>query len=119
MGGGGFGAPPAIVSPESTFRYHTAAVEDVDWHGKDANLIGSCGDDGLICLWDARGNGYGGGGGGGTTTTTPMHVVRNAHDGDVNGMEFHPTNEHLLASCGSTTTMTTRRRRGRGGRIRR
>jgi hypothetical protein len=54
-----------------------------------ANLIGSCGDDGLICLWVA---------------TTPMHVVRNAHDGDVNGMEFHPTNEHLFWRAADRTT---------------
>ncbi len=101
MGGGGGGAPnPVVLSPESTFRYHTAAVEDVDWHNRDPNMVGSCGDDGLICLWDVtRGNNDNGNNNGGGSK--PLHVIRNAHDGDVNGMEFHPTNEHLLASCGS------------------
>jgi WD40 repeat protein len=90
------------LSPESTFRYHTAAVEDVDWHNKDPNMVGSCGDDGLICLWDVmRGNNNGGSSSTHGDGGKPLHVIRNAHDGDVNGMEFHPTNEHLLASCGS------------------
>lgn len=31
----------------------------------------------------------------------PVHVVRDAHEGDVNSLEFHPVNEFLLASGGS------------------
>ena len=72
---------PAIVSPEATFAYHTDVVEDVDWHNKDANMVGSCGDDGLVCLWDARRD----------PNADPIHVVRNAHDGDVNGIVLPAT----------------------------
>ena len=35
------------------------------------------------------------------SASKPMHVIEKAHDGDVNSMEFHPTNEFLLASGGS------------------
>lgn len=80
-----------IVSPTAQFLYHTDVVEDVDWHNKDVNMIGSCGDDKIICLWDIREG----------KRTKPMHIIAKAHDGDVNSMEFHPTNEFLLASGGS------------------
>ena len=83
---------PMIIDPIITFRYHTDVVEDVDWHNFDVNMIGSCGDDGNICLWDIR-----------KDPTVPIHVVNNAHGpgGDVNGMEFHLANEFLFATGGS------------------
>jgi WD40 repeat protein len=85
-------AETGAIEPVVTFRYHTDVVEDVDWQNFDVNTIGSCGDDGCICLWDVR-----------KDPTMPVHVVNNAHGtgGDVNGMEFHPTNEYLFATCGS------------------
>ena len=85
------GKSGAVVHPEATFEYHTDVVEDVDWHNRDPNMIGSCGDDRLICLWDAREG----------KRDRPIKVVKEAHAGDVNGLEFHPTNEFLLASGGS------------------
>jgi histone-binding protein RBBP4 len=83
---------PIILDPVITFRYHTDIVEDVDWHNFDVNMIGSCGDDGNICLWDIR-----------KDPTVPIHVISNAHGHgeDVNGMEFHLTNEFLFATGGS------------------
>ena len=89
--GGGSGGGPVVISPDATFEYHTDVVEDVDWHNRDINMIGSCGDDGLVCLWDIRRD----------ASMSPLHVIKDAHDGDVNGMEFHPINEFLLATCGS------------------
>ena len=80
-----------VVNPMATFKYHTDVVEDVDWHNRDANLIGSCGDDRLICLWDVRDG----------KRDKPINVVTEAHLGDVNSLEFHPTNEFLFASGGS------------------
>ena len=87
----GGGSSSMIVNPIAQFLYHTDVVEDVDWHNKDINMIGSCGDDKIICLWDVREG----------KRSKPMHVIEKAHDGDVNSMEFHPTNEFLLASGGS------------------
>ena len=80
-----------VVKPTATFSYHTDVVEDVDWHNRDANMIGSCGDDKLICLWDVREG----------KRDKPIHIVKEAHAGDVNSMEFHPSNEFLLATGGS------------------
>lgn len=80
-----------IVNPTAQFLYHTDVVEDVDWHNKDVNMFGSCGDDKVICLWDIREG----------RRTKPIHIISKAHDGDVNSMEFHPTNEFLFASGGS------------------
>ena len=80
-----------VVKPSATFKYHTDVVEDVDWHNHDANMIGSCGDDKLICLWDVREGKY----------DKPIHIVKDAHSGDVNSLEFHPMNEYLFASGGS------------------
>lgn len=85
------GKSGTVVRPEATLEYHTDVVEDVDWHRRDANMIGSCGDDQLICLWDVREG----------KRDKPIHVIRGAHNGDVNSLEFHPTNEFLLASGGS------------------
>ena len=39
-------APGTQIQATTTLVGHTAAVEDVAWHPKDAHLIGSCGDDG-------------------------------------------------------------------------
>lgn len=80
-----------VVAPTATLRCHTAMVEDVDWHRRDANIVGSCGDDRRICIWDVREG----------KTDRPLHTIECAHDGDVNSIEFHPTNEFLLATGGS------------------
>ncbi|KAL7463396.1 hypothetical protein ACHAXS_003771 [Conticribra weissflogii] len=77
-----------VVRPTDTLQFHTDVVEDVDWHKRDINMIGSCGDDRLICLWDVREG----------KREKPAHIIRDAHKGDVNSLAFHPTNEFLMAS---------------------
>jgi len=77
------------IDPLTTFLGHEDVIEDVDWHKLDPNLIGSCGDDGHIMLWDVRQRG---------TINGAAHVIRNAHEKDIHCIEFHPTNEFLLAS---------------------
>lgn len=37
-----------VISAEATLEYHTEVVEDVDWHNRDPNMIGSCGDDRMV-----------------------------------------------------------------------
>jgi histone-binding protein RBBP4 len=88
-----------IMDPLCTFTGHTGPVEDVDWHKLDPYLIGSCGDDATVRLWDTRAA---------TTTSTSdtsqrvvtqeAHAIHKAHDGDVHCLAFHPTNEFLLAT---------------------
>ena len=80
-----------VVSPEATLTHHTDVVEDVDWHNRDINIVGSCGDDKMVCLWDVRES----------KRNKPIHVIEEAHKGDVNSLEFHPINEFLLATGGS------------------
>ncbi|KAL3765317.1 hypothetical protein ACHAWO_010006 [Cyclotella atomus] len=79
------------VSPYATLKYHTDVVEDVDWHKMDANMVGSVGDDRIVCLWDVRKG----------SNDKPVHLVEKAHGGDVNCIEFHPTKEFMFATGGS------------------
>lgn len=81
------------IKPVSSFNAHTAFVEDVDWHPKDANMFGSVGDDKVIHLWDSR------------TVDKPMHSVVEAHDGDINCISFNPFNENVFATGSSDKTV--------------
>ena len=83
------------IDPISTFTGHTAAIEDVDWHKLDPYLIGSCGDDVTIRLWDVRES----------NSTKATHVIEQAHGGDVHCLSFHPTNEFLLATGSADRTV--------------
>lgn len=85
-----------IMDPICTFTGHTGPVEDVDWHKLDPHLIGSCGDDATVRLWDVRA--ARGASSTASTTTKEAHLISKAHDGDVHCLAFHPTNEFLLAT---------------------
>jgi histone-binding protein RBBP4 len=76
------------IKPLSVFSSHSKTVEDVDWHPRDPNLIGSVSDDRCIMIWDVREK----------NPTKPVHRVSNAHDDDVNCMSFNPVNEFVLAT---------------------
>ena len=76
------------ISPQATFAMHTATVEDVAWHGKDPNMMGSVGDDRRICIWDTRTE----------VTKVPIHNIVDAHDGDINCIAFNPFMEYVLAT---------------------
>ena len=67
-------------------------MEDVAWHCKDPNLLGSVGDDKCIILWDIR-------------QPKPLHVVKDAHDGDINSIAFNPMNKHLFATGSADKTV--------------
>ena len=75
-----------IVSLE---KVHTAAVQDVDWHKHDANMIASVGDDKQLVLWDMR------------KPAETIHVVKEAHKDDINTVAFNPMNEFLVATGSS------------------
>lgn len=81
------------VQALSTFRGHTDVVEDVDWHAKDPNMIGSVSDDRSIRIWDTR------------ETTKAAHVVSKAHEGDVNCISFNPINEYIFATGSADNTV--------------
>ncbi|XP_068150301.1 GATOR2 complex protein Wdr59 [Drosophila tropicalis] len=45
---------PAEPYYENSLRGHTRTVTDIDWHGKDANLLVSCSIDTFSHIWDLR-----------------------------------------------------------------
>jgi histone-binding protein RBBP4 len=83
------------LDPISVFKGHTAAIEDVDWHKLDPHLIGSCGDDVTVRIWDVREK----------NATSSASIIEKAHDGDVHCLSFHPTNEFLLATGSADKTV--------------
>jgi histone-binding protein RBBP4 len=81
------GATPGTqITTQKTFSCHTAMVEDVAWHCKDTNMIGSVGDDQRICIWDTR------------TPEKPTHNVSDAHKSDINCIAFNPQMEYIFAT---------------------
>lgn len=83
------------MKPVSVFKGHTEVVEDVDWHHRDMNLVGSVGDDRSIRIWDIRKD----------NATESAHRILNAHDADINSIAFNPVNEFLLATGSSDKTV--------------
>jgi WD40 repeat protein len=83
------------IQPLSIFKGHTAVVEDIDWHAKDANLIASVSDDRSIRLWDIRTGAAKG----------HDHIVENAHAGDINGVSFNPVMEMTFATASADKTV--------------
>jgi histone-binding protein RBBP4 len=84
--------PGTQITTPTTFRCHTATVEDVAWHCKDSNMIGSVGDDQRICIWDTR------------QPDQPIHNIVNAHESDINCIAFNPQLEYIMATgCAGTS----------------
>ena len=77
------------------FRGHTDVVEDVDWHKRDPNMIGSVGDDKCLMIWDVREK----------NPNKAVHVVKDAHDADINCIAFNPINEYVLATGSADKTV--------------
>lgn len=87
----------------ATLKGHEDVVEDVDWHPKDPNMIGSVGDDKTIRLWDIRKPHTPEGSNSHSSSLT--HTVRNAHDHDINCIAFNPEKEFLMATGSSDKTV--------------
>jgi histone-binding protein RBBP4 len=88
------------IHAKATFHGHTDVVEDVDWHPKDPNMIGSVGDDKTVRLWDIRQNNEAS-----TNADGATHTVENAHANDVNCIAFNPVNEFLFATGSADKTV--------------
>lgn len=82
----------AQVQALHTWTGHTSVVEDVDWHRFSPHLFGSVGDDKSFCLWDVRKA---------SGDNKAVEVVKNAHNDDINCVQFNPLNEYLVATGGS------------------
>mmetsp|Transcript_9618 Transcript_9618/g.14319 ORF Transcript_9618/g.14319 Transcript_9618/m.14319 type:complete len:433 (+) Transcript_9618:363-1661(+) len=86
-------ASTVVLNALCSFEGHTDVVEDVAWHTRDPNMIGSVGDDRAIFLWDVREH------------QEPAHKIVNAHAGDINGIAFNPVNEFLFATSSADKTV--------------
>ncbi len=89
------GSSGTQIKPVSVFSGHTDIVEDVDWHHRDENLIGSVGDDKSIRIWDVRK----------INPANSVHCTENAHEEDINSIAFNPVNEFLFATGSSDKTV--------------
>jgi histone-binding protein RBBP4 len=82
-----------ICQATTILKGHTATVEDVDWHAKDANLLASVSDDASLRIWDIR------------EPLNPVHLVEKAHETDINCVAFNPQNEFILATGSADNTI--------------
>ncbi|KAJ3693146.1 hypothetical protein LUZ60_012241 [Juncus effusus] len=78
-----------VLHAQQVFDAHEEAVEDVEWHVKDANIFGSVGDDHKLMIWDLR-------------SDKPQHSIV-AHKNEVNSLSFNPFNEWILATASKDT----------------
>mmetsp|Transcript_32694 Transcript_32694/g.49270 ORF Transcript_32694/g.49270 Transcript_32694/m.49270 type:complete len:472 (+) Transcript_32694:201-1616(+) len=83
------------MKPLCVMQGHTSAVEDVDWHRRDCNMIASVGDDKALMIWDVREK----------NPEKPVHGVQDAHEGDINCVAFNPINEFVLATGSADKTV--------------
>lgn len=79
----------------NTFSGHHDVVEDVDWHHKDPNMIGSVGDDCQVLIWDVREK----------NPTKAVHTIKDGHESDINCIAFNPMNEFVLATGSADKTV--------------
>jgi WD40 repeat protein len=85
--------PGLQIQPLAIFKGHTAVVEDIDWHGKDPNLIGSVSDDRTVRIWDTR------------SSNKAEHTIEGAHAADINGISFNPSMEMTFATASADKTV--------------
>lgn len=81
------------AQPLHKFTTHTDVIEDVAWHAKDENLFASVSDDKFIYVWDVRDG------------SKPALKRENAHEKEINSVQFNPFNEHRLVTGSSDTTV--------------
>ncbi|KAI8380383.1 WD40-repeat-containing domain protein [Blakeslea trispora] len=78
------------LDPLRTYRGHRAGVMDIAWHMKHDSMFASCGDDQRLMIWDTR-------------YDLPIQNIE-AHQSEINCVEFSPANEWVLATGGSDKT---------------
>jgi histone-binding protein RBBP4 len=81
----------AIVSIPNA---HEGATEDVQWHTQHNYLFASCGDDGMVRVWDTR-----------AADPTVASQVFKAHDMEANALSFAPTQEFTIVTGSADKTL--------------
>ena len=89
---------PQTIQAVQTLNGHSDIVEDVCHHPANANMLLSCGDDKLICVWDLR------------QGAEPIFKVE-GHSAEVNAVSinFHDPNIFASASSDKTVAMWDQR----------
>jgi len=88
------------MQPKTDFSYHKAPVSAVQWHFFNENVFGSVSDDRSLAIFDCR------------SGKEPQLICENAHNCEVNCLDFHPKSEFLLltgAKSGSIALWDMRR----------
>ena len=82
-----------MVNPRCTFEGHTATVEDVEFHPSHTSgvVAASVGDDRSLRMWDGRQSG----------SSCCTHILKDAHDDDINCVTWNHFDEHVLATGSS------------------
>ncbi|KAJ1509888.1 hypothetical protein HMI56_006589 [Coelomomyces lativittatus] len=75
------------VEPVRIYKGHSTIVSDVAWHQHHDSIFASVSDDRRLFIWDNRS----------FSSEKPMHAV-DAHDAEVNCVDFNPSTEFLLAT---------------------
>jgi len=73
-------------------------VEDVNWNKFQDSYLASVGDDKSIRIWDLRNASSSSSSSNGLKS---MHKIANAHQGEVNGVDFSPFSEYLFVTSSS------------------
>ncbi|KAI9222336.1 histone-binding protein RBBP4-like protein [Blastocladiella britannica] len=79
------------IDPLRIYKGHATCVGDVSWHRFDASLFASVGDDRQLLVWDTRVS----------STTSASLTVPDAHDAEINAVDFNPAIEFLVATAGN------------------
>jgi histone-binding protein RBBP4 len=80
---------------------HSDVVEDVAWHNHHSYMCASCGDDGLVLIWDTRVRSSSSSSSVSTTSHNKATISISGHKGEVNCISFNPMSEFVLASGGA------------------
>ena len=75
---------------------HSAVVEDVAWHAQHGEIFASVADNKQMMLWDLRELG---------AAKKPRQTVSNAHQSEINTVDFNPRNDFLLATGGADSVV--------------
>lgn len=81
-------APTPYWSVSSPFIGHKSSVEDLQWSPSEATVFASCSSDRTIAIWDTR------------MENRPQIMIKNAHESDVNVINWNKNIGYLLASGG-------------------
>lgn len=90
------------LDPLTLFTKHTAGVEDVTWSSQEANIFASVGDDRQLLFWDDRvDTSSSNNNNNSISSSSCLSVISQAHKGDVNCVQFCPSDSFTVVTGGA------------------